>query len=119
MYNLPTIVPYEIIWIINAAWSKLFACIALNKKAVAGRGWFPYNQAMMINLKIQASIMDKEIELELSDTSHVIILSRTCNKILHLKNSTTLFNPRNITPPHHRPHHRNPQLPDQCCCVVS
>ena len=38
MYDHPTIKPYEIIQIVNAAWSKSFDRVNSNKKAISERG---------------------------------------------------------------------------------
>ena len=65
MYDRPTIEPYKIIRIINTAWSKSFARINSNKKVISERDWLPYNHALMLYPTIQASITDKETELEL------------------------------------------------------
>ena len=52
----------------------------------------------MIDSKIQASIMDKENELELSNFSQIIIPFQAHNKILNLKPNSSAFNPYYVTP---------------------
>ena len=62
MYNCPTIESYKIIRIVNAAWSKSFARIESNKKAIAERDWYLYSHALMLHLEVRTSITDMEEE---------------------------------------------------------
>ena len=39
----PIIEPYEIVLIVNYAWERSFSRVATNKKAIAKRGWHPFN----------------------------------------------------------------------------
>ena len=99
MYDRPTIEPYEIIRIVNDAWPKSFARIESNKKAISERGWLPYNLPLMLHPTIRASIKNKEEELELGDSTKIIIPQHVRHKIIDLANDAPIFNPRYITAP--------------------
>ena len=60
----PTIEPYEIIPIINKAWDDSFARVVTNRKAIADRGWWPYNRNLLLHPKIRATMTVKELEKE-------------------------------------------------------
>ena len=99
IYNRPTIDPYKIIRIVNTAWPKLFARIEYNKKAIAERGWLPYNRALMLHPTICASISNQEEELELGDSTKIIIPQQASHKIIDLTKDAPSFNPRYVTAP--------------------
>jgi len=44
MLRSPTIEAYDIMTIVSRTWYKSFDRINSNKKAIAERGWFPYNR---------------------------------------------------------------------------
>jgi hypothetical protein len=58
------ILPTDIIPIVNFANSKSFANVDGNKRAIAERGWFPYNRNLLLNPKIRATMTKKQIEEE-------------------------------------------------------
>ena len=99
MYDRPTIESYDIIRIVNAAWLKSFSWINTNKKAIAARGWFPYNRALMFHPTIRASITKEEEELELKEGSKIVIPSHERYKIINLTNEIPTSNPRFTTNP--------------------
>jgi hypothetical protein len=47
--------PSDIMPIVNEAWSKSFATVKSNIKAIAERGWFPYNQKLLQHPDIMAT----------------------------------------------------------------
>ena len=57
-----TIEPHEIILIINYAWKKSFAPCTSNKKAIAERGWFPLNRALLLDSGLRATMTEEEQE---------------------------------------------------------
>lgn len=70
--SLPlTIEPYEIILIINKAWDDSFARAVTNLKAIADRGWCPYNRNLLLHPKIRATMTAEELKKE---PSRIIIL---------------------------------------------
>ena len=99
MYDRPTIEPYEMIRIINGAWPKSFARIEYNKKAIAERGWLPYNRELMPHPMIRASIINEEEELESGDYTKIIIPQHNIHKIIDLANDAPSFNPHYVTAP--------------------
>ena len=99
MYDCPTIEPYQIIRIVNAAWPKSFSRIESNKKAIVERGWLPYNRELMPHPMIRASIINEEEELESGDYTKIIIPQHNIHKIIDLANDAPIFNPRYITAP--------------------
>ena len=99
MYDRPNIEPYEIIRIVNAAWPKSFARIKYNKKAIAERGWLPYNRALILHPTIRSSITNEEEELELGDSTKIIIPQHARHKIIDLANDDKRFNHRYVTAP--------------------
>ena len=99
MYDHPTIDPYKIIRIVNAAWPKSFSRIESNKKAIVERGWLPYNRELMPHPMIRASIINEEEELESGDYTKIIIPQHNIHKIIDLANDAPIFNPRYITAP--------------------
>ena len=48
----PTIEPFEIIPIINAAWPLSFGCEVTDHQAISDRGWNPFNRNLLLNNKI-------------------------------------------------------------------
>lgn len=69
-----TIEPSDIMLLVNEAWNKSFARVATNKKAIAERGWFPYNRKLLqhpdiLTTKPVESITDSQ-ETYLSFEAH-------------------------------------------------
>ena len=60
----PSIEPFEIIPIINAAWPLSFGRVVTNRQAISDRGWNPFNRSLLLNNKIRATMTDEEKELE-------------------------------------------------------
>lgn len=54
----------DIIPIVNYAWNNSFSRIRQNKKAIAERGWFPYNRALLNHEEIRAGISAHEAETD-------------------------------------------------------
>ena len=64
MINSPSILPTDIIPIVNFAWSQSFARVQSSKKAIASRGWGPLNYNLLTNKQIQPTMTnDESIEL--------------------------------------------------------
>ena len=53
-----TIEPYEIIPLINSAWSKSFARPLSNRKAIAARGWNPLNRNILLDETLRATMAE-------------------------------------------------------------
>ena len=98
MYNRPTIETYEIIQIINKAWAQSFARVNSNKKAIAERGWYPYNRQLMTSPHIRSSITAEEEENELLPNSSVILPIQTRESIIDLSHSEPTVNPTFLSP---------------------
>ena len=73
MYNRPTIEPYDIMRIVNEGWKHSFARVDSNKKAIAERGWFPFNRYLMTNTQVRSSITEQEQANEQASTSRVVL----------------------------------------------
>ena len=71
----PIIQPHDIMPLINKAWDDSFARITRNKKAIAGRGWDPYNRALLLNFQIRSMMTDKEKDIEAERNEDIIIPS--------------------------------------------
>ena len=99
MYDHPTIESYKIIRIVNAAWPKSFSWIESNKNEIAERSWLPYNRPLTLHPTIRASITNKEEEMELVDSTKIIIPQYARHKIIDLANDAPIFNPRYVTAP--------------------
>ena len=56
--------PTDVMVLINEAWSKSFANIITNSKAIAQRGWFPYNRCLLQHSDIHTIITLYKIENE-------------------------------------------------------
>ena len=65
MMTKPTIYPYEIMLIVNFAWSKSFANKDGNLNAICERGWYPYNRNILTYSCIRSSMTHKEVEEEI------------------------------------------------------
>ena len=64
MMDVPSILPTDIIPIINHAWDRSFARVESNKKAISDRGWSPLNYNLLTNKQILPTITTSEsIEL--------------------------------------------------------
>jgi len=64
MMDSPSILPTDIIPIVNFAWSQSFARVQSSKKAIASRGWGPLNYNLLTNKQIQPTMTNEEsIEL--------------------------------------------------------
>ena len=64
-----TLLPTDLMPLINKAWSKSFARVDKNKKAIAERGWNPLNFNLLLNPEIRATMTKEEIENEASSNS--------------------------------------------------
>mmetsp|Transcript_5585 Transcript_5585/g.10611 ORF Transcript_5585/g.10611 Transcript_5585/m.10611 type:complete len:413 (-) Transcript_5585:132-1370(-) len=47
---------------LNRSWHKSFARVEKNKKAIAERGWFPYNRNLLNNDELRVTMTNKEAE---------------------------------------------------------
>ena len=80
----PTIEPYEIIILINYAWAHSFARPLSNKKAIADRGWFPLNRALLLNKTLRTTMTDEQ-RAEESESSIVCVPPSTNDPITPAK----------------------------------
>lgn len=53
--------PSDIITVVNEAWKGSFARVETNKKAIAERGWFPYNRNVLLHKDILATMTENEM----------------------------------------------------------
>jgi hypothetical protein len=60
MMDSVSILPSDIITIVNRAWEESFARVEQNKKAIAERGWFPYNRNLLKNGEIRVTMTETE-----------------------------------------------------------
>ena len=60
MMNKPTLLPTDIVPIVNFAWDRSFTRIGLNKKAIADRGWNPLNYQLLMDKSIKATMTESE-----------------------------------------------------------
>ena len=89
MMVTPVIEPYKITRIVRSAWVKSFARVECNKKAIAERGWLPFNRNLLTYPCLRASMTTKEKETEMLETSDVKISWRNINKITDLAKNPT------------------------------
>ena len=54
------LLPTDIIPLINKAWANSFAEVEPNKKVIAERGWFPYNQNLLMHNQLRDTIYEHE-----------------------------------------------------------
>jgi len=54
----------DIMVLVNQAWKRSFARVSENKKAVAERGWFPYNRILLDHPDLRATMTADECEDE-------------------------------------------------------
>ena len=57
-----TLVPTDIVPIVNVAWDASFAKVQHSKKAIADRGWNPLNYELLNDTDIQATMTSAEID---------------------------------------------------------
>ena len=58
------LLPTDIIPLINRAWVNSFAEVESNKKAIAKRGCFPYNQNLLMHKQFCNTMTMKDIETD-------------------------------------------------------
>ena len=78
----PTIEPCEIINIVNETWDESFGCTKTNKKAIAERGWGPFNRNLITYPIIRSTITNEEKLKEESAISNIIL--PMCNNMIQL-----------------------------------
>ena len=61
MIDSPSILPTDIVPIVNYSWDRSFAKVATNKKAIAARGWCPLNYNLLTNTQIQPTMTKTEM----------------------------------------------------------
>ena len=64
-----------------------------NKKVIAERGWYPYNQYLMTNPHVRSSITEEEEELKTSITSSIILPVQTHKAIVDLSTEEPTHHP--------------------------
>ena len=65
----PVIEPHEIVPLVTKAWYRSFARVKENQKAIAERGWNPYNRNTLTLTDVQATMTNEEIQEEENRTS--------------------------------------------------
>ena len=55
----------NIIPLVRKSWPKAFANVMSNKKAIAERGWFPFNRVLLLHPDIRATITQDDLKSEL------------------------------------------------------
>ena len=73
--------------LINIAWKQSFARIGMNKKAIADRGWGPYNRSMLTLSRIRVIMTETE---KLNDVHYEVVLSPS-SSIETIKNDYSIF----------------------------
>ena len=58
------LIPTDIIIITIKAWENSFAEVEPNKKSIEERGWFPYNQSLLIYKQLRDTTTMKDIKTE-------------------------------------------------------
>jgi hypothetical protein len=81
-----TMKPTDIIPIVNYAWSKSFAVVKNNKKAILERGWFPTNRALLVHQEV--------LRTKKTNNTNSTHLENT-NATLTSSLSTLVYNPNN------------------------
>ena len=61
------LVPTDAMILIRKAWDPSFGNIATNKKAIAERGWFPFNRMLLNHPEMRSAMTDAEIAEEKSN----------------------------------------------------
>ena len=56
----PSLCSTDIIPLVNIAWEKSFARVAMNKNAIAERGWYPLNRNLLLYREIQDTMTSAE-----------------------------------------------------------
>ena len=84
----PTIESYKIIILINYAWDHSFARPLSNKKAIADRGWFPLNRALLTNKTLRTTMTDEQHAEEFA--SSIICVPPSTNNALPNSTSTAI-----------------------------
>ena len=62
MFQSPSVEPFDIMSIVSRAWKKSFSCMGSNQRAIAKKGWYPYNQNLMTYTIVRASMTKAEKE---------------------------------------------------------
>ena len=65
-YLPPTLVPSDIIILLNYAWKHSFARVEGNKKAIYERGWCPYNRNLLLKPELVATMTKQEQDAAIS-----------------------------------------------------
>ena len=89
----PTIQPYDIMPLVNAAWKDSFSKVATNKNAISERGWFPYNRALLLNAQIRSTMTNEEKELEAEGSEDVMVPSIALQNIIDVSIETPHYDP--------------------------
>jgi len=69
----------DIVPIVNVAWQDSFMRVKQNKKAIAERGWFPYNRNLLNNEEIRATMTISEADDEKKCTQTMLTTSPTAS----------------------------------------
>lgn len=61
-----TLIPTDLMPLVNKAWESSFARVDKNFKAISERGWNPLNYSLLLNEEIRTTMTEEERELEQS-----------------------------------------------------
>ena len=64
MFQSPSVKPFDIISIVSQAWKKSFAWVESNKRDIAEKGWYHFNQKLMTYPIFRVSMTKAEKEDE-------------------------------------------------------
>ena len=56
------LLPTDVVPLINKAWKTPFSGVESNKKYIAERGWFPYNQKLPMHKQLRDNMTMKDLE---------------------------------------------------------
>jgi hypothetical protein len=64
------LVSTDIIPLVNYAWSRSFAVVESNKKAIWERGWFPLNRNLLLHPSLRETMTEGDIQAEIDEGLH-------------------------------------------------
>ena len=93
--SMLSIFPYEIMLIVNYAWSQSFVHVETNHTAINEWGWFPYNRNILTYSSIRSTMTIEEIARETTSVA-VTVPQRALACITDLtdSNNTPLYDPQ-------------------------
>ena len=92
MLTRPSIIPTDIIPLVNIAWSKSFAREESNKHAIAKRGWFPFNRNILLNVEVRGTMTKGDHEREENNNS-IIIPQHSKDNFISIEDGDPTYDP--------------------------